>query len=207
MCLSKNRWISLCLSLDLQPDLSVFNRFQDAYSEPHRAYHTIEHLKECLAHLDWAIAEHGVPQRALAEMALWFHDAVYRPRATDNELQSANWGRTFLHDAGLSTAASGTVHALIMATRHNEPPQDTTQQFVVDIDLSILGAAPERFGAYEQQIRREYKWVPWFLYKKKRKEVLQHFLSATRIYNTEVFYATYESQARDNLARSIAQLS
>jgi predicted metal-dependent HD superfamily phosphohydrolase len=52
------------------------------------------------------------------------------------------------------------VYSLIMATRHGEQPQESTHQWVVDIDLAILGAEPERFKEYEKQVRQEYKWVP-----------------------------------------------
>jgi predicted metal-dependent HD superfamily phosphohydrolase len=80
-------------------------------------------------------------------------------------------------------------------------------QLLVDIDLSILGAAPERFDEYETQVRAEYRWVPDFMFKPKRREILGEFLARDRIYATPVLRAQLEAHARMNLARSIARLA
>lgn len=207
MTISEKRWNTLCAALSIAPDHNEFIRLHSAYSEPHRAYHTLQHLSECMAKLDWAEARNNLQNTALAEMALWYHDAIYQPRANDNELKSAEWACEFLHKAGLNVKDCDFVHSLIMATCHGEKPKEPTHRFVVDVDLSILSVESRRFEEYERQIRKEYKWVPWFMYKKKRRAVLQHFLKAPRIYSTELFYVHYESQARENLAQSIAKLS
>ena len=46
---------------------------------------------------------------------------------------------------------------------------------MLDIDLAILAATPERFMQYEQQIQQEYAWVDPEVYSIKRKEVLMNF--------------------------------
>lgn len=207
MKINEQRWDHLCVALGLASDRNEFNRLASAYSESHRAYHTLQHLSECMEKLDWAAHEHRLQNRALAEAALWYHDAVYRPRSSDNELKSAAWACDFLGNAGLSPKDCKFVHSLIMATCHGEKPKEYTHQFVVDIDLSILGAEAWRFAEYEQQVRREYRWVPWFLYKKKRRELLQHFLREPHIFNTELFYTYFERRARENLQQSITRLN
>jgi predicted metal-dependent HD superfamily phosphohydrolase len=79
-------------------------------------------------------------------------------------------------------------------------------EIVVDVDLSILGAAPERFEEYERQIRAEYRWVPGFLFRRKRAKILQEFLARPRIFSTQTFIDRYEQQARANIARSLTRL-
>jgi predicted metal-dependent HD superfamily phosphohydrolase len=76
----------------------------------------------------------------------------------------------------------------------------------VDIDLSILGAAPERFDEYEKQIRDEYAWVPGFVFRRKRAEILEGFLARPAIFSTPMFFQQLERAARDNLQRSLDQL-
>src|SRR4029079_14763196 len=54
-----------------------------AYREPHRRYHTLQHLAECIELFDrvGALAPHA----AEVEVGLWFHDAVYDVQRSDNE--------------------------------------------------------------------------------------------------------------------------
>jgi predicted metal-dependent HD superfamily phosphohydrolase len=81
-----------------------------------------------------------------------------------------------------------------------------TKRLLVDIDLSILGATPERFDEYEVQVRQEYAWVPGPLFRRKRGEILQAFLVRPSIYSMPWFRQRLEAQARSNLQRSVARL-
>lgn len=175
-----------------------------AYAEPQRHYHTVQHLAECLGW--WA--QYRVHARAPAEvgMALWFHDAVYDVQASDNEQQSADWARTALQAAGVAPPAIDNVVAHILATRHSVVPQGPDQQLLLDIDLSILGAPRPRFAAYETQVRAEYAWVPPDVFRHKRSAVLAAFLARDTLYHTPALHAVLEAPARQNLAWSLAQL-
>jgi len=207
MQVTEQRWTNLCAALGLPPNNDEFARVKSAYSEPHRAYHTLQHLSECLEKFDWAIATENFPNTVFAEAALWYHDVVYRPTAKDNERRSAEWAVKFLSQFGIGDYDCRFVASLIMATCHVEEPEETTHQLVVDIDFSILGAEPARFDEYERQVREEYKRVPWLVYKKKRKAVLKHFLDKPSIYAVKIFHDAHERQARENLKRALAKLS
>jgi predicted metal-dependent HD superfamily phosphohydrolase len=185
-------------------DEDLYRVLADRYAEPHRHYHTMQHLDECFARLDEArdLAEHIHE----VELALWFHDVVYATRNQDNEEQSAAWARTAVGAAGLADAVGERVRALILATKHDAEPTTADAALLIDVDLAILGAPPERFDKYERQVGEEYSWVPGFMFRRKRREILEAFLARPRVYNTERFRARYESTARANLARSIAQL-
>jgi predicted metal-dependent HD superfamily phosphohydrolase len=106
----------------------------------------------------------------------------------------------------LARDAQGRVRALIMATCHHALAQTQDAQVLVDIDLAILGAGAARFDEYENQVRAEYSWVPEFLFRRKRREVLASFLSRPAIYSTVHFKNRLEKKARDNLARSLSAL-
>jgi predicted metal-dependent HD superfamily phosphohydrolase len=93
-----------------------------------------------------------------------------------------------------------------MATRHKAVPRGTDAEILVDIDLSILGAAPDRFDEYERQVREEYAWVPDFLFRRERKAILKEFLARPQIFSSTHFRGRYEQQARSNLERSLERL-
>jgi len=174
------------------------------YSEAHRKYHTVQHLDECFAKLDEAL--YLAEQTYEVELALWFHDAIYEVRSQDNEDQSASFAHAAADRAGLSGVVSERVHRLILATKHNVEPTSRDAALLLDIDLAILGAAPERFDEYERQVRDEYSWVPGFLFRRKRREILAAFLARPHLYQTDHFRKGYEVAARANLARSIESL-
>lgn len=189
-----NRFERLWSTLGLRPpEEELFDAIMDAYEEPHRAYHTEQHIEECLLHLDG----YGGHEPEV-ELALWFHDAVYDPKAHDNEERSAEWAVRELKD---DPSLAETVKRLILVTRHDAVPDAPDEQLLTDIDLSILGAPPERFEDYERQIRREYIWVPEEIYRRERAKVLQRFRDRKYIYSTEYFRDLLEAQARRNLAR------
>jgi predicted metal-dependent HD superfamily phosphohydrolase len=98
------------------------------------------------------------------------------------------------------------VRHLILATRHDGSPPAGDAALLVDVDLAILGSPAERFDEYEQQVRQEYSWVPGFVFKRKRAEILEGFLRRPALYHTEHFRSRYEAVARANLTRSIRQL-
>lgn len=173
-----------------------------AYEEPQRAYHSYQHIRDCFE--VFANLSALVQQPWEIRIALWFHDAIYDPKRSDNELRSAEWAKETAIRFGVSPAVADRIHALVMATRHQAVPVDPDQQVLVDVDLSILGAEWYRFAEYERGIRWEYRWVPRPLFNQKRKAILKSFLAREWIYNTRECRERYEQTARANLARSIA---
>jgi predicted metal-dependent HD superfamily phosphohydrolase len=92
---------------------------------PHRRYHSLQHLGECIAQLEGALdlAVHAGD----VEIALWFHDAIYGLQAKDNEQRSADWAAGELTRSGAGEAQVRRVRALIMATCHTAKPADADQ--------------------------------------------------------------------------------
>jgi predicted metal-dependent HD superfamily phosphohydrolase len=183
------------------PDEALLAELLAHYSEPHRAYHTLQHLDECLAGL--ALERRHAERPAEIALALWFHDAIYDVHRHDNEARSADWAQQALRAAGAADDAPRRVHALVMATRHDAQPEDGDAQLLVDIDLSILGAPAARFGEYERQIRIEYAHVPPEVFERRRREILGGFLARDPLYLTASVRARREAQARLNLQQAI----
>ncbi|MEY2876150.1 MAG: hypothetical protein RLZZ373_3521 [Pseudomonadota bacterium] len=195
-------WQRTWSDLGATPPATLLPQLLAAYAEPQRHYHSVQHLSECMAHLGPAL--HLAQRPGEVAIALWFHDAVYQLRSGDNEAQSAAWAQRELMAAGVGADACARVEALIMATRHDAQPTEPDARLLVDVDLAILGAPPQRFAEYEAQVQLEYAWVPKWLFKRKRRAVLRGFLDRSPIYSTDHFRTLLEAQARVNLAASMA---
>lgn len=174
------------------------------YSEPHRHYHTQQHLAECFEKVQDIIALTEHP--AEVNVGLWFHDVIYDTQRHDNEERSATWARSAARDLGASADSAQRIYDLILFTRHAAEPVGIDAQVLVDADLSILGARPARFQEYELQVRREYAWVPDAMFRSTRAKILKEFLARPHLYCTAPFRERYEAEARRNLQHSLAAL-
>jgi predicted metal-dependent HD superfamily phosphohydrolase len=183
----------------------LLNQLLAAYSEPHRRYHTLQHVREGLAYFDATAMLARRP--AEVELALWFHDAVYDPRRSDNEERSAQWARDSVLAADCAADVADRVAALVLATAHHtQASDDPDTQLLLDIDLSILGSAPARFEVYEQEVRAEYAHVDDAAFRAGRAALVEAFLRQPRLYATAAFHDALEARARDNLQRSLERL-
>ena len=202
MSLLSHSWQRACSELLARAvDPGLMERLLAAYAEPHRRYHSLQHLDECLASFEQV--RHLAAQPAEVDMAIWFHDAVYDLQGKDNEARSADWARDALTAAGVAPAKAERVRQLVMATCHSALPVSVDEQWLVDVDLAILGAPAPRFAQYELQIRQEYAFVPEVLFRSKRREILSGFLARPHIYNTPHFRVALEHRARSNLDKAV----
>jgi predicted metal-dependent HD superfamily phosphohydrolase len=186
--------------------VATFEMLAERYAEPHRYYHTLTHIDACLTWLDWfrALARH--PEEV--ELALWFHDAVYDPRAGggQNERESARLACDALRELGVARAKLERIAGHVLATEAHAAAQGDAA-LVVDLDLTILGARRPEFDRFEEQIRKEYAHVPADQFRMGRRSVLESFLGRSAIYQAPQIRDELEARARENLQRRIAELS
>jgi predicted metal-dependent HD superfamily phosphohydrolase len=201
-------WLDLVRAFGV-PGAAAEQTFADLtalYSEPGRFYHTLRHLDEVLAVVGRLRAE--TRDLAAVRFAAWFHDAVYDPRARDNEERSADLAAAVLSAWPVPPALVAATRQLIQLTKtHQAAADDRDGLVLLDADLAILGAAPERYAEYREAIRREYAWVPEEAYRLGRRHVLEGFARRQRLYHLDVTRTAFENQARRNLAAEIAALS
>jgi len=199
------RWNQLWSALGVAPPSEeVVEELVASYSAPDRFYHTLQHLEACLLWLDRVRGLCRRPDEV--ELALWFHDAVYDTRRSDNEEKSAEWMERVAREQGLPEQIVERVRAFILATRHGTGAVAHDAALIADIDLAILGAAPEQFEHYEQSVRAEYAWVEEKEFCTGRLAVLRSFLARRSIYSTRYFRDRCEALARHNIAQSVASL-
>ncbi|CCV06641.1 conserved hypothetical protein [Mesorhizobium metallidurans STM 2683] len=190
----------------LKRELAALYRAKD------RHYHNLAHIEAMLALAGEYRALLSDPEAV--EAAIWFHDAIYDSRAKDNEARSAALaGRKLAGRTGAERLER--IAAMISATATHELPSlqsPGSGDFIrdaalfLDMDLAILGAAPDAFDAYEQAVRREYGWVDEPMWRAGRGAVLKTFLARPHIFHTQEFRQRFEPQARQNMARSLKAL-
>lgn len=172
------------------------------YQESHRHYHNLIHLQECFLWFDEI--KHRLCRPDLMAIALFYHDVIYDPKSSTNEQDSGDMMKRQLQGI-LSEQELSVIDKFILATKHHINPLTDEHKhdldYLLDIDLAILGSHPDRFAEYNNQIRQEYAWVNGMIYHFKRKSVLKGFYQKERIYLTDYFYQKLENQARDNLKR------
>ena len=201
----EERWAAMWRALGAtMPPPDAYERLMQHWREPHRRYHTVEHLQECLDAFDDA-AELAVKPGEV-ELAIWYHDAVYEIGVDCNELKSAYLAERAMTAAGCDREAIGRVRSLILATRHHGQPETTDEALLIDIDLSILGGATARFDRFDADIREEYHAIPWSKYVTGRRQVLRGFLERPRLYFTGHFHDRLAAPAHTNLSRALKRL-
>ncbi len=177
----------------------IWTLLAEHYQQPHRHYHSLQHLAEMAAHWQQVAADPGWLDPRSTWLALLFHDVVYDPMATSgqNEAQSA----ALLADLLPDTEAAQRLIRLTAThgTATGEPLTGDAALFL-DCDLAILGAEASRFQEYERQIAAEY--VPFVgaeAYRTGRAAFLQKLLDQQRLFHSELFHRRFDDAARKNL--------
>lgn len=199
-----DRWMQLWPGVSQEYVRLAFYRISSKYAEPHRAYHTLQHVEACLKAFD-QFKELATEPRAV-EAALWWHDLIYDTHVRDNEQRSADIAQVDMTMLGCPHAFREHVVRLILATAHGRALAERDEQLAADIDLHPLGVSPARYKQDVTAIRKEYEWVPWEEYAKKRAAILQKFLDREPLFYLPPLCEQYERQAKVNLRREIAFL-
>lgn len=179
----------------LNLDPAVTTKWIAQLNERHRHYHTLTHIESMLDQLP--------EEYATMEMvaAIWLHDIIYDPKASDNEEQSAHQAMVDLQDTLID---GGFVARLIKGSKHHERG-GPEQNVLNDLDLAILGQSQDAYETYARNIRLEYAHVPMADYAPNRALFMRHFLQQPAIYQTAPF-TSLERTARENVLREIEAL-
>ncbi|MEV4898666.1 metal-dependent phosphohydrolase [Nonomuraea sp. NPDC055795] len=174
------------------------------WSEPHRHYHTLTHLRAVLAAVDDLADLAGDP--VAVRLAAWFHDAVYDGRPGWDEERSAQLAQRRLPACGVPAERVAEVARLVRLTAAHDTLQDGDANGAVlcDADLAVLGRPG--YEVYAADIRREYAHVPDELFAAGRSAVLARLLAVPHLYRTERARALWQERARHNMSAELAAL-
>ncbi|HUV22322.1 MAG TPA: hypothetical protein VMZ32_11060 [Gammaproteobacteria bacterium] len=178
---------------------AIYQRLLAGYGEPHRHYHTLEHIQHCIGMFE--DCKQLISEPDALELAIWFHDVILVAGRPDNEAMSAK----------LYLEISATVHRdeirqliarLIMATLHNgDQLDDADSIYMVDIDLSSFGLPWDHFLRDSLNLRAENPQLDDEDYQLNQTGFQRALLARPRFFLSDYFHDRYERQARDNLAR------
>ncbi len=184
---------------------TTFTQIVEAYSNPNRFYHKLEHIHHVLAEI--RSLESQTKNSQAVKLAAWFHDIVYDTKAKDNEEKSANYAVELLSSLSVPPNVIRNVEHLILTTKnHQASPNDYDAQILLDADLAILGSKKSEYNQYTQAIRQEYIWVPEAEYFAARKKVLEKFMQRKNIYFTQLMQQAKEQTARNNIKAEIEKM-
>jgi predicted metal-dependent HD superfamily phosphohydrolase len=184
---------------------AMWAELEAAYQTPPRAYHSMRHVQEVLAHYDHVGASTGWKNPNEVYIAVLFHDAIYLAGRKDNEARSAEFAlasiKKYLPNEVLDAEKIQQLIELTAEHGHIQPDvlDEDTKHFL-DCDMAILGAGPEQFQAYDKAIANEYRGkLPGWMFQFYRRKFLRGLLDLPRIYLSELFLSSHEAKARANI--------
>jgi predicted metal-dependent HD superfamily phosphohydrolase len=175
------------------------------WTEPHRHYHTVDHLQAVLAVVNDNTDTAADPMAV--KLAAWFHDAIYDPTRVDNEEASALLAESVLPELRVAMAQVSEIARLVRLTATHDPmPGDRNGGLLMDADLAILAAPPDTYRAYTVAIRREYAHLDDATFAAGRAGVLANLLALPRLFHTTALRDRWEDVARHNVNAELASI-
>jgi predicted metal-dependent HD superfamily phosphohydrolase len=182
---------------------ALFLDLLDRWGEEHRRYHGRTHLLAVLEALDLLTAPAGPPRAVL--LSAWFHDAVYRGIAGQDEEESARLAEDRLRHAGLPDAEVREVARLVRLTADHRPePGDDAGALLSDADLSVLGGEPAAYARYLAAVRQDFSHIADKDFTKGRAAVVRRLLELDPLFHTARARELWLEAARRNLRGELA---
>ena len=180
-----------------------WNDLKEKYYGEDRYYHDLWHLETMFREYDEIKSKLQYADETA--ISIFYHDFIYNPIRSDNEKRSAKRMRKVFRKTSFGNVDY--CFEQILSTKSHLISSDTDTNYLLDMDLVILGKSAEEYIIYTQNVRKEYNVYPDILYKAGRRKVLNAFLSKERIYKTQEFIEKYEQQARLNMEEELKTLS
>jgi len=178
---------------------------------PDRHYHGLDHLAALwIRHKRYGVGTPFVSRRLsrLIACAILFHDAVYDPTRTDNEVRSAElWEKSA--PMNLPRRDVDWVANTIRATADHLAPhpartlRQRARRWLLDLDLTPLGDEPALFDRNTRALRAEYQHLAEAEWRRQRKAFLHKLQNARGLYHSHPIAAVYASRAHRNLSRAV----
>lgn len=186
--------------------MKIYEIVKKYYEQPHRFYHTWDHIEDMFFH-SWNFrGEKNVNMTNLL-MMIAYHDAVYDPTAAISENENASmqlFYNDFIDLLG-PIVVGHIIYGISCTIKHEPVDDDPTVQALLDLDLSGLGADESTYDKNTYNIRREYSHVSDEDWKTGRSKFLENMLNREQIFHT-TWGKSREEMARYNMQRELDSL-
>ena len=105
-------------------------------------------------------------------VAAVYHDAVYDPKAADNERRSADLFKSHATGSQLSNEQTRRIEQMILDTKEHRPTVEKSE-WLIRADLYILRSSFAEQIRHEHQVFKEYQFVDFPEYRKERIKILR----------------------------------
>lgn len=175
----------------------TFYELVQKWNEPWRFFHTIDnHLRPMLEEI------HTFPDnddRHLLEIAAWFHDCVYDPKRTDNEVKSIGYFRSqFIRRTELTDKVIKVIRSTINYENLNS---DLEIKFAKLDTASLSTTSVKTLLQNEKLLLKEFQFVDYSIYKERRLDFLKNIkaISLTGLWAAPIINA-YIQATRPQIA-------
>ena len=198
-------WAGLIARHTTDPEAAdVGRRLIQAWSEPHRRYHCLAHLRDILARVEELAGD--AENLDAVRLAAWYHDAVY-DGLPDDEERSAVRAERDLDCLGVAPELVEEVGRLVRLTLTHDPVAgDRNGAVLSDADLAALALPRDRYRDNTAAILAEYSHVPTEVFRANRIQVLVALLEGPGVFRTARGRKHWEAAARENMRAELADL-
>jgi pantetheine-phosphate adenylyltransferase len=158
------------------------NVIEQRWSEPHRYFHTLEHLhdiyrqiqlRETTSNEPFLYFGQKVPELEILYISAAFHDIVYNPHNPDNEEQSVKVFHE-LCSGKLYEKYKELIETIIMDTKTHKASNALSEIFQ-NMDTNIIRSPFSDLLKWEKNIFKEYQFVDYSVYRQERVKFLNKY--------------------------------
>ncbi|MDJ0580852.1 hypothetical protein [Crocosphaera sp.] len=182
-----------------------WSEIETAYGQLSRYYHNLSHLIHLL-NLAFQY-QNNIQDFDTLLFSIFYHDIVYQIPGENNELKSADIAKKRLLMINYPTQKIKKCFSQIIATKNHSAKKELDINWLLDLDLAILGTQRNQYIEYTKKIRQEYAIYPDKIYNQGRSKILNTFLQQKTLYKTQLCQERFEQTARNNLIWELELLS
>lgn len=182
----------------------IYFDIEERYSASNRHYHNLTHIEKMLNEI--YARQDKIKNLDKLLFSAWFHDIIYNPWRKNNEEKSAAYAIKQLSKIGVDNNLIQEIKYLILQTQNHLKDNRVNEfddQLFLDIDILILAADRNEYAEYLINVKKEYWFVVWGIFKERRKAFCNALIAKNNIYFTKEFQELYEEKAKNNLREEV----